>query len=284
MMYKDREQWEDLILNKLYYYEIKRHEFICVILNIVIAIMVFFVFKLSIWEAVIVFVITDIVFAIIDTYLVVLKPKNLEKKYNNKLFLIKRNKYLGRKIKKLQRILSTDNSNIHFYKRSGIRADIDRMESEVLRNEKTIKNLTEQEECSTNVYKQIEQKNKNNIKDIIENISNIRITNLMKENGISVKNVKLKTEQIALILEEKPEAIDIATTSICLYGKELVSIIENIKQMEEEDQVEYFEKIKLVIKEYEEHLDRLEDRIKKENNIKINVDINVLLSELTKDK
>jgi hypothetical protein len=106
----------------------------------------------------------------------------------------------------------------------------------------------------------------------------------MKEAGIKLSNIVDKSKKIIKIIDEKPEMVDATITTFNLYGSELLNILQSVKTMDKEEQVNYFDKIKELIYEYELHLDRLEERIKKNDFIKTNVDINVLLNEITKDK
>lgn len=282
--YNYKDDWEREIERKMYNYQIRHHEKANIIINLIIAFLVFFVFKLPTWIAVIAFLIFDVICVGINVYLVRIVPELIKAKSKNKNFLEKRNNILRKEIEKQQKLLSKKLKHYPAYNRSAIRADIDGMESEILKNEKLIKEMVEEENIANNVYKQIEKENKNNIQTTIDMLINLKLSNTMKDYGISLTEVKDKTKQIVKLLEEKPEGIEAASTSICLYGRELINIIEDVKSMDKEDQEEYFDKIKLVIEEYYKHLDRLEDRIKKENYIKTNVDINVLLDEITKDK
>jgi hypothetical protein len=158
------------------------------------------------------------------------------------------------------------------------------MENELLENEKRITELQNQKTTVTSAYEKIAKSNKEKIMETVYLISSFKITVSMKEAGINLSNIVDKSKKIIKIIDEKPEMVDATITTFNLYGSELLNILQSVKTMDKEEQVNYFDKIKELIYEYELHLDRLEERIKKNDFIKTNVDINVLLNEITKDK
>lgn len=136
----------------------------------------------------------------------------------------------------------------------------------------------------SNVYERINNNNKEIIKNTINELINTKLSNELINNEISLKKVIKKSKDIYKILEDRPQYIDSAITTFKIYGIELINILKNVENMDIEEKREYYSKIDELIVEYELHLDRLKEKISKDDAFQTNVDINVLMSELKKDK
>ena len=119
--YNYKDDWEREIERKMYNYQIRCHEKANIIINLVIAFLVFFVFKLPTWFAVIAFLIFDVICVGINVYLVRIVPELIKAKSKNKNFLEKRNNILRKEIEKQQKLLSKKLKRYPAYNRSAIR-------------------------------------------------------------------------------------------------------------------------------------------------------------------
>jgi hypothetical protein len=280
-MHEDEKSWNEEINKTLVSHQIKRHDIINIVINIIIASLCIFIFDLPLWVLPIAFIACDILLLPLNIVLFKIIPER-RKRINNVNYYIRRNKKLVKLIKKYTEKLNS--LSYHDNYRSILNNDIRTMENELLENEKRITELQNQKTTVTSVYEKIAKSNKEKIMETVYLISSFKITVSMKEAGINLSNIVDKSKKIIKIIDEKPEMVDATITTFNLYGSELLNILQSVKTMDKEEQVNYFDKIKELIYEYELHLDRLEERIKKNDFIKTNVDINVLLNEITKDK
>lgn len=280
-MHEDEKSWNEEINKTLVSHQIKRHDIINIVINIIMASLCIFIFDLPLWALPIAFIACDILLLPLNIVLFKVIPER-RKRINNVNYYIRRNKKLVKLIKKYTEKLETLPYRGNY--RSIIKNDITTMSNELLENEKRIAELQNQKTTVTSAYEKIAKSNKEKIMETVCLISSFKITVSMKEAGINLSNIVDKSKKIIKIIDEKPEMVDATITTFNLYGSELLNILQSVKAMDKEEQVNYFDKIKELIYEYELHLDRLEERIKKNDFIKTNVDINVLLNEITKDK
>lgn len=166
-----------------------------------------------------------------------------------------------------------------------INRKIDLINKKIEELKKEKKQLEIKEDVQTsNIYEKINNNNKEIIKNTINELINTKLSKELINNEISLKKVIKKSKDIYKILEDRPQYIDSATTTFKIYGIELINILKNIENMDIEEKREYYSKVDELIVEYELHLDRLKEKISKDDAFKTNVDINVLMSELKKDK
>lgn len=280
-MHKREESWEEEIEKTLLSHQIKKHEIINLIINIVLASLCIFVFKLPLWALPIAFIVCDILMMPLNILFIRVIP-NMKEKIRSIDYYIKRNQKLVKMIEEKRDKL--EDLPYRSSQKTYLKNDIRALENELLSNEDKIKSLQKEQTTVTSAYDKIAKDNKDKIAEIITLLGSFKLTNAMKEEGINLSEVVAKSRKIKNLLNEKPQMMDISTTTFNLYGAELLNILQDVKAMDHEEQPGYFDKIKELIYEYELHLDRLEERIRKDDYIKTNVDINVLLKEIKKDK
>lgn len=276
-----KRDWDIEIRENLPIITRKKHEIVNIFINIGVASSCIFLFKLPIFLLPIALILLDVMLLPLNIYFIRILPTQM-KNCTDTNQLKKRITYLEKRIKKEKDQLSNNHT---FFERSIIRNDVEELESELCRVKRKIKKVEEVTDSKvTTAYEQIQIDNKEKIADTINAINNIKLSKLMKEEGIALSDVTDKAKSINKILKEHPAALQQANTTFNLYGAELVNVINNVRKMTDDEQRIYIPKIKTVIEEYSSHLDRLEERIKKDDYLQTNVDLDVLLKEITKDK
>lgn len=279
-LYKFEEDWDREVRKNLSEYSIKKHEIVNIAINIILAIVAIFVLKLEWYLLPIAFIVCDILLMPLNILFVRVIP-NIRLSHNDIAYFTKRNEKLVKLIDKQKKKLDKDKT---MFERSVIRNDIEKMEDELLSNEKRIAQLTEEATTVTTVYDKIAKDNREKIYQIIAMLSAYKPSEVMKDAGIDLAGIVEKSKRIKEILKKKPEAVDMAVTTFNLYGDDLVSVLQSLKSADEEEQLASINQLKEVIYEYELHIDRLEDRIKKGERVRTQVDLSVLLREIKKDK
>lgn len=282
-IYNYEDSWDEELRQTLTVYRRKKHNYINTILNIIIVLICVFVLNLKLWMYPIAFVITDILF----TGLNILTVRYIPRTYTNvetEKALEKKIKYIKKQIAKLEKRYENGSK---FYEPRQINDEIYWFKDKLKINEKKLNKLIEVKteiKPITTVYDKINQTNTDIINEIINKISSLKLTQDLLDNDINLELVKEKANDIQKLLSEKPQFIDMACTTFKIYGKELLGVLESVMSMDLDERIGYYGKIEELITEYELHLDRLKDRIKKDHITKTNIDINVLLNEIKKDK
>ena len=279
-LHKYEEDWEKEISNNLSDYTIYKHEIANVILNIILAVICVFVLKLKVWMLPIAFIVCDALLTPLNILFVRIIP-NINKNLNTVKGLEKRNRKLAKMITKQRDRINGD--KIAFFDPRVYKDSVRRMESEMLYNEEQITRLNEELVSVSNVYAKIANDNKSKIEKVISEIASFKLNELMIHHELTLDGVVIAQRKVAEVLEKKQEAIDISTTAF-FYGEQLLEVLENCKKSNTEKQLEYIPEVKKLIHEYELHLNRLKERIERDEHLQMKVDIKVLMSELTKDK
>lgn len=282
-IYNYEDSWDEEIRQTLTVYRRKKYNYINDILNIIIALFCVFVLDLKLWMYPIAFVISDIFF----TGLNVLTVRYLPYKYTNaetQKALEKKIKIIKKEIAKIEKLYERGSK---LYESRQINDEKYWLEDKLQINERKLKKLLDVKKevvPEITVYDKINQTNMDIILGVVNEISELKLTEDLLNNDINLELIKEKSQEISKLLKEKPQFVDIACTTFKIYGAELIDVLESVMSMDEDERIGYYAKIEELITEYELHLDRLKEKIRRDHITKTNIDINVLLNEIKKDK
>lgn len=282
-MYTYEDSWYDEVGNALSKYRIQKYKYVNNFLNVIIASICVFVLQIKLWMFPIAFVLADILLTGLNILTVRYIPRwyvsaETEKDLNKMI------SFINKKIDKIDKLYDKGSK---FYGNRVILQEKYWLEDKLRTNECKLKKLQEKKVEPTpvsTVYDKINQSNKDIISEVITNISSIKLSEDLQSRGITLQFVKTKAKDIEKLLEEKPQFIDVACTTFRIYGKDLLNVINSVMYMDEDERIGYYSQLEELISEYELHLDRLKERIRKEQMTKTNIDIRVLLNEIKKDK
>jgi hypothetical protein len=228
------------------------------------------------------FIICDIILTIVNIIVYKIIPNYFEN-CNNVNILEKQNVKLRKRIEKTQKYI--DNNELSRSKRNCYLTDLHYNEHILHRNEEKIKNINEQQ-------KEIQEQESVNEKDIytntyknkLEEYNDIisKLNDVSRGNGLS--KLIQKMNNIMDLIQQKPENIEYLNTTFNIYSTELLNIIYNIDNIKGKEKENYKIKLKEIVDEFSEYLDRIEEKIQTNTLFKMNVDMEVLLEQLKKDK
>lgn len=263
---------------------IRKHDIASSVANLVLAGFSILILRLPIWALPIAFIVSDILLMPLDYVITTLIPDYKKKRQNDIGWLKKRNGKLESLIEKYDRRKSqTHSSRWEAYLYDACTT----YTKEHQKNETRIKEIEEenkkkQEELlqEQNVYAKINASKMEQISSVIQDLKRITIPGPLEDQGITLENVVEKSKAIKKLLKARPESVERSAGAFLLYGRELVDILKDIKDMDEDTQVSYIPRIKEALDVYEEYLDRTKERIEKGEAVKMTVDLNVFINEL----
>lgn len=263
---------------------IRKHDIASSVANLVLAGFSILILRLPIWALPIAFIVSDILLMPLDFAITTLIPDYKKKRQNDIGWLKKRNGKLESLIEKYDR----RKSQTHSYRWEAYFSDACiTYTKEHQKNETRIKEIEEenkkkQEELlqEQNVYAKINASKMEQISSVIQDLKKITIPEPLESQGITLEDVVEKSKAIKKLLKARPESVDRSAGAFLLYGRELVDILKDIKDMDEDTQVSYIPRIKEALDVYEEYLDRTKERIEKGEAVKMTVDLNVFINEL----
>lgn len=257
------------------------------IINTVICFICVFILKLDYWLLPIAYILTDILLfnaekIMITYYYNMYESSDTPEKLSK---LISKIEKLHSKKSQLYSTEKEKASNSYSYDYSyieGLRDEISVLDSNLSRLNKRLKTYQEQELLKSDVVAKKEIENVEGFRKIISAVEGSIYENLSDTFKQYIKKSISITKELLEEIENNKGAFDLVHTTFNVYFSELVNVITQIGSLSADQQIYYIKTLEEVLKEYEEHIDRLKERVKSFNQKSIDVNLSTLLTELKK--